>query len=379
VIRIATVLLALVGGLGLIAYMAAWIIVPLANEPTSIAKRLLADRRELGVVGAAVTASIVLLLGLEASGVRGVGTFVWPLVIGTDGLFIVWRGASPEERAHLRELLESTPGIGEHGPQHRSVTVIRCAVGLLLVFGGLGSLAAIANPTGAATYALLGALGVLGGFFLIFGPWWLRVLRQVTDERRERVRAEERADMAAHIHDSVLQTLTLIQKAARDPGEVTRLARSQERDLRSWLFDGKPPGALSSDPATLGSALNAIERDLEEGHDVIVETIVVGDRPLDDRLRALLAAGREAMVNAAKWSGAPIVSVYVEVEPNAVSMFVKDRGAGFDIDAVPSDRQGIASSIRERMVRQGGEAKIRSVRGEGTEVELVMPHRNGSR
>jgi signal transduction histidine kinase len=181
--------------------------------------------------------------------------------------------------------------------------------------------------------------------------------------------------MATHVHDSVLQTLALIQKSAADPTEVTRLARGQERELRSWLFDGTAPGALDGDPTTVALAVSSIERSVEGDHGVVVESVVVGDCPLDDQLHALMAAGREAVVNAAKWSGVGTVSLYVEVEPATVSVFVRDRGRGFDPDRVPADRGGIARSIRERMVRNGGCADLRTAPGAGTEVELVMPRR----
>jgi signal transduction histidine kinase len=176
--------------------------------------------------------------------------------------------------------------------------------------------------------------------------------------------------MAAHLHDSVLQTLALIQRRADDPREVTRLARAQERDLRAWLFDGDGQGPTGG---TLASAIGDLERDVETLHGVPVETVVVGDAPLDDHLVAIVAAAREATVNSARWSGAGSVSVFAEVEDGAVSVFVRDRGHGFDPDAVDADRRGIAESIRGRMHRHGGTAAIRSTLGDGTEVELTMP------
>jgi signal transduction histidine kinase len=276
----------------------------------------------------------------------------------------------------LRELLDTHSSAASSATRRAWPTAVRCTAGLLLVLAGLGGLAAVANPSGTAALALLGAVAVLAGCCILFGPWWLRLLRQVTEERRERVRAEERADMAAHVHDSVLQTLTLIRKAAGDPGEVTRLARGQERELRAWLFEGRPPGALATDQGQLAQAMAVLEREVEASHDVVVESVVVGDCPVDDGLRALLAAGREALVNAAQWSGASSVSVFVEVAPTTVSLFVRDRGVGFDVAAVPADRMGIAHSIRERVERHGGGARIRSVAGQGTEVELVMPRRH---
>jgi signal transduction histidine kinase len=214
----------------------------------------------------------------------------------------------------------------------------------------------------------------------MFGPWWLGLARDLAVERRQRVRTEERADMAATIHDSVLQTLALIQRSSDDPREVTRLARAQERELRAWLFEGRPPGSFDAAlVTTLAQGVAVVESEVEESHGVALESVVVGDCPMTDELRALLAAGREAAVNAAAWSGAATVSVYLEVEPARVSMFVRDRGQGFDPGAVSADRRGISDSIRARMARHGGTADIRSVPGQGTEVELVMPRPDADR
>ena len=183
--------------------------------------------------------------------------------------------------------------------------------------------------------------------------------------------------MAAHLHDSVLQTLALIQRGADDPQRVIQLARAQERELRSWLFDGRTPGSL--DVMRLADGVRLIQQDVEAQHGIAVETVTVGDCDLDDDLAALLAAAREATVNAAKWSGAEVVSVFAEVEPAAVSLFVRDRGKGFDPGAVPADRKGLAESIHARMTRRGGSATVRSVPGEGTEVSLTMPRTAGER
>ncbi|HLI72479.1 MAG TPA: ATP-binding protein, partial [Acidimicrobiales bacterium] len=190
------------------------------------------------------------------------------------------------------------------------------------------------------------------------------------------VRSQERAAMATTVHDSVLQTLALIQRAAGDPREVTRLARAQERELRAWLFDGRAPGSFdATEVKTVAQAVGVIEEEVEAGHRVPVDTVAVGDCPLTEELSALLAAGREATVNAAKWSGADSVSLFVEVEPSRVSLFVRDRGRGFDPESVDGDRQGISQSINARMARYGGTVVIRSGPSTGTEVELVMPRR----
>ena len=220
---------------------------------------------------------------------------------------------------------------------------------------------------------------LLAAIVLVLGPWWLRIARDLVVERQARARAEERADMAARVHDSVLQTLALIQRRASDPQQVIQLARAQERELRSWLFDVRAPGALDQEGMTFADGVRLIEQEVEAQHGVAVDAVTVGDCELDDDLRALLAAGREATVNAVKWSGADVVLVFAEVEPDEVSLFVRDRGRGFDPDSVPPDRKGVTESIRGRMARRGGSAVIRSTRGEGTEVSLTMPRASGRR
>jgi signal transduction histidine kinase len=224
-----------------------------------------------------------------------------------------------------------------------------------------------------------GALLVIASIVVIFGPWWISLVRDLMSERQARALAEERAQMAAHVHDSVLQTLALIQRSADNPQHVVRLARAQERELRSWLFEGRPPGTIAAEATTLAEGIGVLQRQVEADHGITVQVVVVGDCPLNDRLRALLDAAREATVNAAKWSGAPEVSVYAEVERHAVTVFVRDRGRGFDPGDVPEDRQGITQSIRARMARFDGTATIRSAPGQGAEVELSMPQRELTR
>jgi signal transduction histidine kinase len=234
---------------------------------------------------------------------------------------------------------------------------------------GLGELLTIHGGT-LLLKPLGGFLLVTAGFVLLLGPWWLRIARDLMVERQARARAEERADIAAHMHDSVLQTLALIQRRAEDPQAVVQLARAQERDLRSWLFEGRAPG--DADASSFAEGVREIQRDVEAVHGVPVEVVTVADCPLDEHLAALLAAAREATVNAAKWSGAGVISVFAEVEPDKVNVAVRDRGKGFDPAAVPDDRKGVAESIRGRMSRHGGEATVQSAPGEGTKVTLTM-------
>ena len=200
------------------------------------------------------------------------------------------------------------------------------------------------------------------------GPWIYRLASDLTAERAERVRTQERADLAAHLHDSVLQTLALIQKNSGDAALVARLARSQERDLRSWLYAGE-----AADESTLGSALRGVGAAVEDSHGASVDVVVVGDCPFGEPLRPIVNAAREAVTNAAKHAGTGKVDVYAEVTPAAVDVFVRDRGAGFDPSAVAGDRYGVKNSIIDRMQRHGGTAEIRSAPGDGTEVRLHLP------
>jgi signal transduction histidine kinase len=249
---------------------------------------------------------------------------------------------------------------------------VRIAIGVILGVAGLWVLVA-GHPTGAALRLLGGAALAMAAVVLIFGPWWLSLVRELMSERQARAVAEERARMAAHVHDSVLQTLALIQRSADDPRQVVHLARSQERELRSWLFEGRPPGSVADDARTLTEGIGAIQRQVEADHGITVHAVVVGECDLTKELRALLDATREATVNAAKWSGAPQVSLYAEVDRDTVTLYVRDRGRGFDPDTVPGDRQGIARSIRARLARFGGSAVIRSSPGSGAEVEMSVP------
>jgi signal transduction histidine kinase/phage shock protein PspC (stress-responsive transcriptional regulator) len=374
VVRVAFVLLTIAGGTGLAVYVVAWLLVPRdGDEHPAILQRALADRRTLALALAMAVAMLAVLLALEAVGAKLASGLVWPLSLGVVGLVLVWRGAGDDEKAFLREVYLRVPIAGS-GRRRRSTTVARIALGMVLVGVGLGLLAATRRPAVAVFDAFSAAAMVVGGFLVVFGPWWFHLARDLAEEHRERVRVEERADVASTVHDSVLQTLALIQRSAGDQREVTRLARAQERDLRAWLFEGRAPGSFdAADITTLSEAITAIERDVEAAHGVAVDGVAVGDCPLTDDLEALLAAGREAAVNAAKWSGQDSVSLFVEVEPTKVSLFVRDRGRGFDPESVAEDRRGISQSIRARMQRHGGTTTIRSGPDQGTEVELVMP------
>jgi signal transduction histidine kinase len=213
---------------------------------------------------------------------------------------------------------------------------------------------------------ILAVVVVLVAAGLILAPWWLRLVRGLSAERAERIRSQERAEVAAHLHDSVLQTLALMQKSSDDPRAVAGLARRQERELRAWLNGARPPGA----GGTLAAELERAAAEVEDAHGVAVEVVTVGDCPLDERLEAMAAAAREALSNAARHGGDGVVSLFAEVTGDRVEVFVRDRGPGFDLATVPPDRRGMRESILGRMERHGGRAAVH-VDG-GTEIELVM-------
>ncbi len=189
-------------------------------------------------------------------------------------------------------------------------------------------------------------------------------------ERSERIRSQERADLAAHLHDSVLQTLTLVQKRADDPRQVATLARLQERELREWL-SGRSPADRDQNLAT---SLEALGAEVEERHEVPIDVVTVGDRPLDEKGAALVAASREALTNAARYADSGPITMYAQISDDRSQVFVHDRGEGFDIDSIPDDRRGVRDSILGRMERHGGKAVVRSTPGEGTEIELTMEY-----
>jgi signal transduction histidine kinase len=348
-------------------YVIAWLLVPARGQETSIASRAKHDSRgiALAVALASLLAVFLTLAGVLNDGV--IEKYGWAQVISVAVLTLIWRNAPEDEQAEMRRLVAP---FGASGASARRATRLRIVGSLVLLGIGLGELLTLHGGT-QLLKPLGGFLLVTAGVVLLLGPWWLRIARDLMFERQARARAEERADIAAHMHDSVLQTLALIQRRAEDPQAVVQLARAQERELRSWLFEGRAPG--DADVASFADGVRQIQRDVEALHGVPVEVVTVADCPLDEHVNALLAAAREATVNAAKWSGAAVISVFAEVEADKVSIAVRDRGKGFDPAAVPGDRKGVAESIHGRMNRHGGEATVQTAPGEGTKVTLTMP------
>ncbi|GAA0395309.1 ATP-binding protein [Microbispora corallina] len=351
VLRLAFVLLTAVDGLGFVAYAALWMFTPKEE----------AKGREPGREWGQLAAYGVLWLALAAFGWMtgaGSGGFgAWPIALGGIGALILWQQADPGRRQRWMS----------GAVKQVSTTWVRTGIGALLVaVGAIGFLAASGELAKARTGLVFTAV-VVGGMLMIAAPWLASLVKELQRERTERIRQEERAEVAAHVHDSVLHTLTLIQRNAHDSREVTRLARSQERELRNWLYQPKQDA-----DATLAAAVRRVAAEEEDAHGVPIEIVCVGDCALDEGLAALLHAARQAMVNAAKYSGAPVISVYAEVESDEVTVFVRDRGKGFVLDDIPEDRMGIRQSIIGRMERNGGSARVRTEPGDGTEVMLTM-------
>jgi phage shock protein PspC (stress-responsive transcriptional regulator)/signal transduction histidine kinase len=355
VVRLATVVLTVVSGVGILLYIAAWLLLP-DGEPAAVdatagptgpsARRSRPHGHEKALAIGFVTVGSLLLL--RSLGLWFPDHLVWPISIVAVGIALVWTRTDEATRTR--------------------VTPVRIIGGSVLLVAGLATFLATND-----SFATLGAVGMAVlvtalGAGLLAGPWVLRLWRQLTEERRERIRQAERAEMAAHLHDSVLQTLALIQRRSGSPQETMRLARRQERELRAWLY-GDRDRAVED---TLAGALEAIADEVEADHAVQVEVVVAGDCALDDRLRALVDASREAVVNAAKHAGVGQVLVFAEVTPDHVSAYVRDRGKGFDPSSVDGGRRGIADSIVGRMQRHGGVAAVLSEPGAGTEVVLEI-------
>ncbi|MEU2659921.1 PspC domain-containing protein [Streptomyces sp. NPDC007325] len=377
-VRAVFAVLVLTEGLGLLLYAVFWIVVPLGvggrAEHRSVFEYAEDGRRRLrkpdrGQILALVALAIgaaIFIANLRIDGETG--RYVWPTLLIGVGVVLVWRQAD-NARA---ETWKGRPV--KHG---RGFHLLRGLVGVALVGTGLAVFVVVRGSVAQIGTALTASVAVLTGIALLAGPWLIRMSQDLTAERTLRIRAQERAEVAAHVHDSVLHTLTLIQRNADDAGEVRRLARAQERELRNWLY--KPEGTgKDEEPETLAEAVKRAAAEVEDKHGVPLEVVVVGDCPLDEKLTAQMQAAREAMVNAAKYGGeGGAVQVYAEVEGRTVFVSVRDRGPGFDLDEVPEDRMGVRESIIGRMQRNGGTARLRAVPGGGTEVELEMERADG--
>ena len=376
--------LLMVNGIGGLAYVGLWLLVPDEHDDGSGRTRLRRPRqvpraifrnqpgddphRRAKLLG-------YILLGLATSSLLGFfglnfgGNSLLPLSIAGVGALLIWTRAPEAQREQWSSDARRVGSrLGRRGP----LLVIAAGIGLVVL--GVTSFLASHDALAQARNGAIAIGATLVGVALVAGPWLWRLMRDLSAERRERIREHERAELAAHVHDSVLQTLTLIQSQAADPDAVRRLARGQERELRSWLYTTP---ASSNGEAMLSTTLRTAAAEVEDVHGVAIDVVVVGDAPMDEALTATVAAAREGMVNASKSSGTPTISVFAEVSNKKVEVFVRDRGSGFDLDEVPEDRRGIRDSIVGRMARHGGKGSVRSG-PTGTEVALSVSRKDSS-
>jgi signal transduction histidine kinase len=372
-VRAAFLMLVAVGGLGVAVYALAWALIPEAAAGEQRHSRWRGLRETLLIVFGVL--ALLAVLHHMAHGLRFNGA-LWPLVLAMCGMALVWRPIAAADRPSGPAGVPARGRLRAIGGSLRGafrVDAPRLLVGSLLVaFGsaGLLHLVGVLDNLGKAIGVVAIVVTLLG---LLVVPWFLRLGRSLAFERSARIREQERAELAAHLHDSVLQTLALIQKRAGDAREVAGLARRQERELRSWLLARPATGEQDS----VARALERAAAEIEELHRVPIEVVTVGDAPLDGQLEALVQAAREALTNAAKFAASDRVDLYAEVEPGRVEVFIRDRGVGFDPQRIPADRRGVRDSILARMERHRGRAAVRSRPGEGTEVELAMERTGG--
>lgn len=373
-VRIVFVVLAVASGAGIVAYLFLWALTPVEESPEGIdpaQPRTQADPTDAAPPAAPASAiprgAVLLAIGslttvagavalLQSSGRDVRAGLLLPVLLVAIGAVVAWAQLDATQRARWAGV-DGWRGLG----------VARLAFGLGIVVLGLLAFVTRGQSAGQVWDVALATLSILVGTALVLAPFAVRLWADFRQERDVRVRETERADIAAHLHDGVLQTLALIQRGADDPAYVTQLARKQERELRGWLY-----GSNEDPSQTLAAAVTAVAAEVEDLHSVPVDVVVTGDRALDDGGRALVRAMREAVLNAVR-HGSPPVSAYVEIGPSAVEAFVRDHGGGFDPDAVPADRLGVRESILGRMSRHGGTAQVRR-RDPGTEVILTMPH-----
>ncbi|WP_329564808.1 PspC domain-containing protein [Kitasatospora sp. NBC_01266] len=332
-----------------------------AGQPPAARPGGAASRQNLGQLAALLMLVIGVMALLNVLNIQSSQPYTWPLLAIGVGVALVWRQADDSRWQRW---------FGLEGGGKRRSAFVRVGAGVLLVTIGIIGFLILQGAGSTVASVIEASLAVLAGVLVLTGPYALRMWQDLAAERTARIRAQERAEIAAHIHDSVLHTLTLIQRRSEDPKEVQRLARAQERELRLWLY--RPEAAAEAAPDTLAERLREVVAEVEDRHGVPVELVCVGDCPMDDRIAAQMQAAREAMVNAAKYGGGGPVQVYAEVEGRTVSVFVRDHGPGFDPDTVPEDRMGVRESIIGRMKRNGGTARVRPAPDGGTEVELEM-------
>ncbi len=371
-VRLAFVALTFAGGAGILLYLLGWVVSD--EDPAGTVGRTVRDPNLQQAVALGLIV-VGLLLLLRTAGLWLGDELVWPIVIATAGSAILWARGSEDDRARWTRIASRVPGNPVASILGGRVSLARVVVGGLMIAAGMAAFLAVNESVRALRDIAVALVVAVGGAALVFGPWIARLLQELGEERRARIRSSERAEVAAHLHDSVLQTLALIQRSGGDARRMAALARRQERELRAWLYGQTDLAAAD----TLRAAADLMVEEVEVAHDIAIEVVVVGDVPVDDDLRALLGAAREALVNAAKHAGTTTASLYVEVEPDEVTAFVRDRGIGFDRAHIDGDRRGLSGSIEDRMRRHGGNAEILSAPGAGTEVVLTLPLRTDER
>lgn len=357
VVRASFMILVLAGGWGLLLYAAAWLVFTIAQQRLTASYHPQPKGASPFHRHVAIAMVVLGLLLVFRNAAFFVADVVWPIVFVVTGFLIAW--------TRHRE----SDGVG---------AVVRILAGVVIGVGGMIAFLTLSSGTGVADAFLVLVIGVavVVGIALVAAPSLARIGRELDDERQNRVRADERARVAAHLHDSVLQTLTLIQHHAEDPERTAQLARHQERTLRNWLY--QPVADASPGTLRLRPALETVVVDVEDEHAVSVKMVVVGDATeiaaeSGERLGAIVGAAREAMVNAARHSGVQRIDVFAERFDDRIEVFVRDTGSGFDPSAVDADRRGVRESIEGRMRRAGGVAEVRTSLGAGTEIVLAMP------
>ena len=377
VVRIAFVALATFQFIGVIAYGALWLLLPPEStvkapglesaSRAGLRKESKPKRRiDWGMLLALIALGVGLLWIMQNTSLGISSQLFWPVAFACAGAALVWRQADSEQQKRWRVEAGGRVWLAPFVARGGWPALVRVIVGLGLVGAAFGIVIAQQGQIAHLPEVMAMTMLALAGLAIVLAPWLHRSRSALNQARAEKVRADARADMAAHLHDSVLQTLAMIQRQADDPKAVQKLARRQERELRNWLYGDELP------EATLKAALTSAAAEVEDERGVPVELVTVGDCDTSDSIQALVRAAREAMVNAAKHSGADKIDVYAEVDEESVEVFVRDRGNGFDADAVAEDRMGVKGSIVDRMARHGGTATIRSAPGDGTEVRLEI-------
>jgi signal transduction histidine kinase/phage shock protein PspC (stress-responsive transcriptional regulator) len=376
-VRIAFVALATFQFIGVIAYGALWLLLPPEStikapglESASRAGLRAEDkskrRIDWGMLLALIALGVGLLWIMQNTGLGISSKLFWPVAFACAGAALVWRQADSTQQKRWRDEAGGKAWLAPFVARGGWPSLVRVIVGLGLVGAAFGIVLAQRGQISHLPEVMAMTMLALAGLAIVLAPWLHRSRSALNQARAEKVRADARADMAAHLHDSVLQTLAMIQRQADDPKAVQQLARRQERELRNWLY-----GDWLHE-ATLKAALTTAAAEVEDERGVPVELVTVGDCDTSDSIQALVRAAREAMVNAAKHSGADKIDVFAEVDEDSIEVFVRDRGKGFDVDAVAEDRMGVKGSIIDRMARHGGSATIRSAPGGGTEVRLEI-------